>query len=182
MVDETTPVDAAFARCRLLERIVGRAAAQASADPTHARNVELGLTEKGDRKADAARKIAAAFEELAHLVNHLAILDMAAALETLFKARLGTAIGEGRRAMREHYEISTLWAAREHLIREATDFAGLRDIEAFLGGHLSEAVRADLGSIRAARNRFAHGTDIRQPPAITSDAARDTLAEVASWL
>ena len=126
MADATTPVDAAFARCRILAQIVSEAATRASAEPTNARNVELGLTERGDRKAEAARKIPATFEELADLVTHLAILDLAAAFESLFAARLGTALGEARRAMREHYDLPVLRAVRERLIREADDFGGLQ--------------------------------------------------------
>lgn len=150
----------------------------ALSDPTHKRNVDFGLTEAGDRKADAVRKIEEAFEDLGNLLNHVAIIDMAGAFELVFRTRLGNAVGEIRRVVKEEYESGPFWASREDLVHQIDDFQGLRKISALLSGRMSKETADALSAIRENRNRFAHGTDIRTPPTITSEEAREALNDV----
>jgi len=78
------------------------------------RYVDLGVIPRGEKmeKATALRQIEEAFGDLDALVDHLTILDMAAALEKLFNARISTAVGEARRTLRQKHRPSTL-AARK---------------------------------------------------------------------
>ena len=108
---------------------------------------------------------------------------MAGAFESYFRARLDTAIGEARKVVRERFRSSVpLHAHRERLIRDADDFQGLADIERLIGGRVSEEVHDNWEMIRKNRNSFAHGTDIRRPPTITSERARETLNEIIETL
>jgi len=149
----------------------------------HERNVDVGLTIAGQKRRDAVRSIEEAFEDLGGLVNHLALLDMASAFESYFRARLDTAIGEARKVIRERYRTSVpLHAHREGLIRDADDFEGLANIRQLIGGRLSAEIHDNWEMIRKNRNSFAHGTDIRRPPTITSERTRETLNEIIEAL
>jgi len=177
------PVDQAFNRYRLLTRLLEDARQRAVSDTTHERNVDVGLTTRGQKKQEALHNIEDAFEDLGGLVNHLALIDMAAALERYFGERLRTAIGEARKVVRDRYRSSVpLHAHREGLIRDADDFQGMADIERLIGGHVPAEVRAEWATIRRNRNNFAHGTDIRIPPTITSEQARQLLNEMIEIL
>jgi hypothetical protein len=174
-----SPVDQAFNRYQVLSRLLYIARQRALADPTHERNVNAGLTARGQRKQEAVRDIEEVFDDLDGLVGHLALLDMAGAFERHFRERLATAIGEARKAVRERYRSGIpLYAHREGLIRDADDFQALTGIERLVGGRISDEVRDQWETIRRNRNDFAHGTSLREPPAITSEQARDTLNEI----
>jgi hypothetical protein len=175
----SNPVDQAFNRHRILSRLLALARERALADPTHQRNVDLGLIPSGFQRRDAMRRIEDAFEDLGGLVNHLGLLDMAAAFERYFRARLDTAIGEARKAVREKYRASVpLYAHRESLIREVDEFQGLAEIERLIGRNITPEVRRHWEMIRENRNLFAHGTDIRTPPTISGVRAREILIEM----
>ncbi len=177
------PVDQAFHRHRLLTALLEVSRKLALSDPTHERNLDVGLTARGQKRQDARRSIEDAFEDLGGLVNHLALLDMAAAFEDYFRVRLSTAIGEAKKVVRERYRSSVpLYAYRDNLIRNADDFQGLANIERLIGRHLSAGVRDEWETIRKTRNSFAHGTDIRSPPTITSEQVKDTLNEIIDIL
>jgi hypothetical protein len=178
-----SPVDQAFNRCLLLSRLLDLARQRAISDPTHQRNVAIGLAGRGQKRPDAIRSIEDAFEDLGGLVNHLALIDMAGAFERHFRLRLDTAIGEARKVIRERYRSSIpLHAHRESLVRQAHDFQGLADIERLIGGRVSAEIRDEWEMIRKNRNNFAHGTDIRAPPTITNEQARQTLNEIIEIL
>jgi hypothetical protein len=178
-----TPVDEAFDRYQMLSRLLDAARQRALSDPTHQRNVDVGLTTREQMKQDAVRSIEDAFEDLGGLVNHVALLDMAGAFESYFRARLDTAIGEARKVVRERFRSSVpLHAHRESLIRDADDFQGLADIGRLIGERVSAEVRDNWEMIRKNRNSFAHGTDIRRPPTITSERTRETLSEIIEAL
>jgi len=170
----TTPVDGAFERSRRLETIPRWARERAHTDPLGQRYVEIGITAPGDRHAEARRKIEEAFADLDGLVNHLAILDMAAAFEMFFSSRLGTTIGEARKSIRASPAIGVAWA--ENLVGKAGDFEGLSGIEGLMG----LADKAQLRSIKTDRNRFAHGTDLRDPPTSDSELVRTILNDLIS--
>lgn len=178
-----SPIDRAFERYQILSRILDRARQRALADPTNEANVELGLTVRGQRREDARSSISDYFEDLGGLVNHVALLDMAAAFEGYFRARLGTSIGEARKVVRERYRSNIpLHAQREGLIRVADEFQGLAEIERLIGGQMSPEIRGVWEIIRKNRNSFAHGTDIRTPPTVTGEQTRETLNEVLGSL
>ena len=156
---------------------------RARANPTDDRSVELGVIPRGGKKekARALRQIEEAFDDLVALVEHLTILDMAAALEKLFNARISTAVGEARKTLRERHRRSTL-AAREKLVRETEDFQGLNNIETLLSTDLSGEMQELFKKVRENRNRFVHGTDIRNPPTILEGEAQTALNEVIALL
>jgi hypothetical protein len=183
MAATPSPVDRAYNRCQILTRVLDGARQRALADPTHERNIDLGLTTRGQKKPDAQRSIEDAFEDLFGLINHLALLDMAGAFERHFRERLNTAIGEARKVVRERYRSDRpLYAHREGLVRDAEDFQALTGIEQLIGGRMSAEVRAAWETIRKNRNAFAHGADIRLPPTITSERAWETLNEIIEIL
>lgn len=178
----SSPVDEAFDRCEILSRILARARIVSLADPTHSRNQDLGLTEPGDTKATARRKIETAFDAIEGLVNHVAVLDMAASFEALFRARLGNALGEARALLRDEYREKFLFMARESLAARQADFEGLGGLERLLGPYLSGETAHALREIRNARNEFTHGTDIRRAPSVTRDQVLSILNEIAARL
>jgi len=178
-----SPIDRAYDRYQILTRLLDLARQRALGDPTHERNVGVGLTTRGQTREDAVRNIEDAFEDLGGLVNHVAILDMAGVFESHFRARLDTAIGEARKVVRERFRSSVpLHAHRESLIHDADDFQGLADIGRLIGHRVSAEVQDNWEMIRKNRNSFAHGTDIRRPPTITSERTKDTLKEIIEAL
>jgi hypothetical protein len=178
VADTRTPIDKAYYRYTVLSGILERTRQRALANPMDQRNVDLGLTEAGRKKVEVEQDISEVFEDLTNLVNHLGILDMAAAFENYFRARLSTAIGEARRVVGKHYGIEILRRDRERLVRDPDDLQGLANITSLIDGHLSAEVAATLGQIREDRNRFTHGTNIRVPPNTTTKQTRETLNEI----
>jgi hypothetical protein len=168
-----TPVDGAFERARRLQAIVSWARERAVNDPLNDGYAEVGNTARGDRQADARRKIEEAFTDLDSLLNHLAILDMAAAFEKHFSARLASTIGEARKSIRAALGIA--WA--DNLVTKAGGIEGLAGIEALMA---YAADKSPLKSIKTDRNRFAHGTDLRAPPTIDREQARIILDDLIS--
>jgi len=177
MPRKENPVEEAFERCRLLALLIDHEYQRARSTPTDQRYVDLGITEKGQKIEDARREIIQAFDELAALSNHLAILDMASAFERMFRSRIATAIGEARKSLQDKYARpgSTPLIAREKLIRE--HFEGIADIIELIGASLSKEVQEQLRQVRDSRNKFSHGTDLRVAPTIMREEARDALNE-----
>lgn len=166
-----------------MSRLLEFARVRAISDPTNERNVEAGLTPRGTKRADALGMIEDKFEELNALLNHIALIDMAGAFESYFRTRLGTAIGEVRKVVRERYRSNLpLHAHRENLIRDAEEFQGLAEIGRLIGERISAEVRESWETIRRDRNSFAHGTDLRSTPDITGERARQTLNEIIAAL
>ena len=180
MVGKRTQVDRAFERCRLLARVVALEYERARANPTDARYATIGVTQQGARKAEAERQIEEAFDDLVALIDHLTILDMAAAFEGLFNARIATAVGGARDTLRRRYP-NTL-AGRADFVRETDDFQGLSDITKLIEADLDGQVKERLVSVRENRNRFAHGTDLCNPPTILQEDARNALNEAVALL
>jgi hypothetical protein len=169
-------VDNAFQRCLLLARILTQARDRALGNPMSDHNTNLGLVQKGQKKQEAITSIETAFEELGALINHLAILHMAASFEMQFRTWLGTAIGEARSAIRDRYKKTVpLYVGRAGLVREQDDFQGLARIEQLLSGRVSDEISEALSLIRENRNEFSHGKDIRIPPTITQQQTLDAL-------
>jgi hypothetical protein len=180
MPSPPTPIDKAFERCRLLARLIDLEYQRARGTPTAKRYIDLGVIRQEDKIEEAREQIKQAFDELVALINHLTILDMAAALEHLFKARITTAVGEARKALRTKYRGRRALAAREKLVREIDDFEGLSDITKLISSDLSGEMQQLLDKVRENRNRFAHGTDLRNPPTILSEDARAALNEAVA--
>jgi hypothetical protein len=179
MASAPSPVDQAFKRYRMLAHLMEFARERALSNPTDPRNVTAELTLSGLSPREARRSIEDAFEELGGLLNHVALLDMASAFEGHFRARLGTAIGEARKVVRERHRSNIpLHAHREGLIRDTEEFQGLADIGRLIGDRVSAEVHERWEVIRRNRNSFAHGTDIRRPPTITGEQTRETLGEI----
>jgi hypothetical protein len=181
MAKEPTPVDRAFERCKLLAQVVALEYRRARANPLDDRYATLGITERGELKADAVHQIEEAFSDLEALVNHLTILDMAAAFEKMFNARIATAVGEARKTLRGKHRGPVL-AGRDGIVREMEDFRGLSNITNLIGADLDEQVKKRIESVRENRNRFAHGTDLTTPPTIPREEARDALNEAVILL
>jgi len=159
-----------------LSRLIVLEYERARANPLDRRYTDLGITKWGGlpKKADAQKSIEEAFGDLQALINHITILDMAAAFEGLFKAQIATAVGEARKTLKGKHK-ETVLAGRERLVREAKDFQGLSNIMELISPNLDERDKERLESVRENRNRFTHGTDITAPPTIRSDDAREAL-------
>ena len=181
MPGSETSVDQAFERCRLLARLIEMEYERARANPTIQRYIDLGIIQRGDKIGEARKQIDQVFGDLIALVDHLIILDMAAALERVFKLRIATAVGEARKTLRAGHR-SLVLAAREKLVREADDFEGLSDITKLIGADLSGEMQQLLEKVRENRNRFAHGTDVRNVPTILGEDARAALNEAVALL
>lgn len=183
MPTASNPVEQAFRRCALLARVIELEYARARENPTHPRYADLGITEIGQKrdKATTLALVEEAFDELVALVDHLTILDMAAAFENLFGTRIATAVGAARKTLAERHRRPAL-AGREGIVRETKSFEGLRDITALIDTDLSQEFKSLLGLVRDNRNAFAHGTDIRNAPTILKEQARDALTEAVGLL
>jgi hypothetical protein len=178
MANSFEAVDAARKRCELLLRILKLTRDRALADPTGSYTVALGIISVGDKKDDAARKVAKAFEELDGLLSHLTLIDMTAALEQALTRRIATAVGEARRAVKDEYQLEVFSRVREALVHEVDDFQGLAGIETLLSAQMSDELKLKLRTIRSERNKFAHGTDVTVPPLIDTSAVYDTLKTI----
>jgi hypothetical protein len=184
MPSTLTAVDRALERCQLLARIVDLEYQRALANPTDERYVTLipvVKEQEKQKKAGAKLQIEQAFGDLVALVDHLTILDMAAALEFMFSARIATAVGAARRTLATKHRGPVL-AGRAGVVRDTKDFQGLGDITTLISADLDDQVRRSLESVRENRNRFAHGTDLRNPPTILQEDARDALNAAADLL
>ncbi len=185
MTGDETPIDVAFARCELLERIVDKARTLALSDPLHDRNAAIGFLTRGERpsKRRATQDIELAFEALGMLINRITLLEMTAAFEGLYAAKLGNALGDARKHLREARSFSALYADREDLVRRLEDLRGLGGAISLLGARLGTKEKQDrLNAIHKNRNGFAHGIDTRLIPTIMREDVRDTLNELATWL
>jgi hypothetical protein len=169
-------VDAAFARYQVLVGILDRGRRRALSNPTDQANVDLGLVQRGLKRSEAEAAIEAVFEELSGFLDHVCILDMAAAFELQCRAWLGTAVGEARKAIGRGYgKHIPLYLSRESLIRRIDDFEGLAEIEVLVTGQLTIETADKLKDVRSNRNKFSHGTDTNVPPTITIQEAKETL-------
>lgn len=178
-----TRVDQAFNRCELLAKLVEWERQRAAANPFDERYIALGIIKRGEkmRKLETLKSIHATFDEIAALVEHLTILDMAASLEHLFQSRIATAAGEARKTLRSNYNSSVL-AAQPKIVREADDFKSLAEIVRILSENLSKETQEKINKVRENRNIFAHGTNIRVAPTILKEDARAALNEAVELL
>jgi hypothetical protein len=172
-------VDQARERCSLLLRILTAAKDRAMSDPLGNYCVGLGIVQPGDKPTSAIRKVNRAFEELDGLLAHITLIDMTASLERAFINQLSTALGEAGKTLREKYGLQILHSVREGLVAKIGQFQGLRGLETLLGPQLAEELKQTLKAIRDDRNKFAHGTDVSQPPAVDIDDAHKALKAVA---
>jgi hypothetical protein len=172
-------VEAARSRCKLLLHLLTAAKTRALSDPTGNYTVDMGIIARGDKKADAVAKVNRVFEELDGLLAHVTLIDMTASLEKAFSSRLGTAVGEARKTLREGYNLGAFQRVHESLVRDAEDFQGLAGIEKLLSSQMSEELKDALRVVRSERNKFAHGTDVSVPPLINADEAFDALKVIA---
>ena len=172
-------LDEARERCLLLLQILTAAKVRATNDPLGSYCQELGIVQAGDKKMSAIKKVSRIFDELDGLLAHLTLIDMVSSLERAFKSRLGTALGEARKTLRENHNRELFHAVREGLVSEPEHFQGLRGMEALLGSRLADEVKKKLNVIRLDRNLFAHGTDVSRPPSIDIRDAYEALRVVA---
>ena len=180
-VDPFEEVEAARLRCRLLFQIVESARIRALDNPTSDFAIALRLFEVGEKKGDASKKLARAFDELYGLIAHLTIIDMTASLEKAVSGRLKNAIGAARKTLQERkYQPGTFHEVRDAFVRDADDFLGLKGIEALVSSSLSKEVKDTLMAVREERNKFAHGTNVTDAPLVEADAAYEALKAVAA--
>lgn len=177
-----TVVDDAFTRHSQLVRFTDRAMEAAIRQPASEYNRESGLIADTDR-ADAARaKLTYAFRDMRLRIEYLGFLDLCASFEDEFRRRAGTAIGEARKNVREHYSIPLLRSLRERLVKEAKSFDSLASIFIAVEGLISPQMQAELGAVREQRNRLSHGTNLRQPLKVTVERTRELLNELIDVL
>ncbi len=92
---------------------------------------------------------------------------------------MSTALGEARKTLRENYRLQVFHSVREGLVARIGQFQGVRGLETLLAPKLAEELKQTLKAIRDDRNKFAHGTDVTQPPAVDIDDAHKALKAVA---
>ncbi|SFU72547.1 hypothetical protein SAMN02799631_01989 [Methylobacterium sp. 174MFSha1.1] len=174
---DSAPIDRAFQRSRVLARLVAEAREHATRNPGHDKWLDLGLTEVGDRPKDAVRKLERIFDEIAGLIEHLAILDMAASYERSARTRIGNYVGVlnavGEAAVRR----GGLPRHSLGLLRRATEYQDLASIIELLKPSLDADLLTDLQRVRRSRNSFAHGTDVSFGPDIDAEGARVVLKQ-----
>ena len=111
-------------------------------------------------------------------VEYLGFLDLCASFEDAFRRRVGTAIGEARKNVREHYNIPVLRSLGERLVRDARSFDSLASIFLTINGLLSIQMQAELNVVREERNRVTHGTNLGQPLKVTVERTQELLNEL----
>lgn len=177
-----TPVDQAFDRYAVLSKLIELEMERGRANPKDGRYVALGITEIGDTKREAAHKIVETLDGLAKLTEHVAILDMAASLERLFRARIANVIGDARKTLAENARRERSRELAPKLVRSIEEFRGLRDIADLVEAVLSGKVIETLMLVSDSRNKFAHGTDLSIAPVVEPAQARENLNEIVSRL
>lgn len=178
MARKRNPVEAAADRVAILRAIVERERRRAEANPDDARNVELGLVEEGQTRAEARARIAEVFDELAYLIDHLGVAHMAACFEAAALARMATVVGEARSAVERARKGAGRWPA--NLVRGAGSFEGLHDIGTVMA--LDPETQAMFSAIRQVRNGFGHAPKLDGPPLVTSSEALETLRDLLARL
>lgn len=178
MAKKRNPVEAAAGRIAILREIVNRERQRAESKPDDARNLEFGLTEEGQTRAEARERIAEVFDELGYLLDHLNIAHMAASFEAAAMARLTTVVGESRSAIERARKAGGRWPA--NLVRGMNSFEGLHDIGAVMA--LDPEMQAMFSAIRQVRNAFGHAPKLDGPPIVTGSDAQDTLLDMLAML
>jgi hypothetical protein len=140
------------------------------------------LFEKGEPHGRAKKKLELAFDEMTLLIECLGFLDICCTFEDAFRRRVGTALGEARRAVDSHYNLSQFKEFRRKLLRDSADFDSLAAIISASESLLSPQVVKSLGILRGGRNSVAHGSGWKQPLPLTVEQARDLLIGLAAEL
>jgi hypothetical protein len=179
MTDAFEEVEAARRRCAVLTSILRKAKERALADPTGPYPMALGIIETGEKKEDAVKKVKRTFEELDGLLAYFTIIDLTASLEKVFSSRLGTAVGEARKIVREKFKIAPFNGVREALVHDVGDFQTLQGIANLLSSVLDEDLGKKLKSVQFERNKFAHGTDVTAAPVVSPNEAYEILKAIA---
>ena len=167
----------AFERCRGLSAIIRHVRNDALKRPNEEIWRALGLVMDGDTKAEAISRLERRFDELQALIDHIFILDMAAQFERTAAARIENYIGSARSAFAKRINQEKFPALATAVVKEASDFQGLNAYVRLLESHIDGELKDKLKLIRGARNSFAHGIDVRVPPPISAQDARDTLID-----
>ena len=168
-------IDSAFRRAQILTLILERLRNEAVGKPTEKRWTDFGILEVGEKAEEASKKIEKTFDELLSLLNHVAILDMAASFERASRARIGTRIGEARSSLKEGLKKRPLPAYYARLVYDLAAFDGLKSIGGLLENHLAAEFMDKIDAVRDSRNTFAHGTSLQAGPKIDREEAREAL-------
>lgn len=172
------PIDAAFRRGQMLTQILKWVREQALANPAQPRWADLGLTAAYETREKSVAELNAAFDQLFGLLEHLAVLDMAASFEIASQRRITTRIGEARSALNESAKRGRSAPHLDKLLRGSGDYESLKSFEDLIAGYADRGMVEAFALVRAARNNFAHGTDILSAPVIDRERARDNLKDV----
>lgn len=169
-------IDKAFIRVGIIKAIVRAERRRAESDPKSERNIEFGVIEVGLQKQEAQAQIAESFNDIELFLDHLHVAHLAAAFESMAKARLGAVIGESRKAIRSARKSRSTWP--EHLVRNLGSVSGLKDLSDLLP--MSSQALADFDNLRVCRNDFDHGSETGAMPSLSSGEAYDLLREIIS--
>lgn len=132
--------------------------------------------------ADIRSRAAVRLDHMELRLAHFAIVDMCSAFEAEFGRRLGTAIGDVRKAAEQLPGRGPFAAVRVRLVREEASFGSLDSMFALIDGLVSPATFSKLKRLRNQRNAVAHGGNLDEPLEIGPEEARDLLVEVAKVL
>jgi hypothetical protein len=149
-------VDEAFWRYVRLRKILDATRRTALSQPVSSRNRDLGLIDPGDKTEAARSRLEVAFDEMGRQVDRSGILELCAAFEDAFRRRVATAVGEARRVVVAHYNITTLQSLKRRLLREPESFDTLASILGAIDGLISNELATGLRRLQVERNQIAH--------------------------
>lgn len=177
MVVEMTKVNEALKRTKRLANIIKATRDRAFRNPKDKYNFDLELRDVGD-KGDERKQLEDAFEELAYIVDYLAVIDLCAVFESEFRAKLGTAIGEARRAVEKQYKIALFSKIKEKLVHDTNDFQSLAEIITLVEGAIGQTASDQLKVLQETRNRVTHGSVEAGTIKVTADEAHTWLVDL----
>lgn len=172
------PIDRAYRRHQIL-RLMLEHHREMARSPTYRRNlVKLGFVDEGEKPQIAEQIVKETFDELSGLIAHLAIVDMAAALEFAAKSKIGNASGQVRKAYKERKDKTKEAVYASRLVLDQDFFKTLKSISDLVDSFLDKDVMEAFSATKDARNNFAHGTNVTTMPVIDVEDARAALNEV----
>ncbi len=111
------------------------------------------------------------------MVEHVAIIDMTASYELAARTRLGNYIGKIRGAGEAVEREKEIPRYSLGVIRAAQSYEGIAAINDLLKSKIDPKLSTELTKIGKARNKFAHGTNVKLPPEIDKSEVKELLSQ-----
>lgn len=143
--------------------------------PIEGEALALGIISRGDRPAEARKKIESCFASLKESTRRGAVMEICGTFERIFLKVLPNPVGEIRKVVEKEFKLRLFRSVRIRLVKDASAYETLDAQFAILDGFLPTNEAAMLKTIRTHRNEIAHGTIPLSVPNISVDFTAQAL-------